>query len=97
MASLCNTLRNLFRYVILDSPPVGAVADYDLIQAVSDGVILVVRPDHTNRNLCRKAMEYSCPRPNLQALPRRTASRIGRWRHAGADYYYWGTATAATG
>jgi len=54
---LCAKLRGLFRYVIVDSPPVGAVADYDLIQAVCDGVIVVVRPDHTDRRLCRKALE----------------------------------------
>ena len=40
--TLCTRLRAMFRYVIIDSPPVGAVADYELIQAVCDGVILVV-------------------------------------------------------
>ena len=29
-----------------------AVADYDLIQAACDGVVVVVRPDHTNRKAC---------------------------------------------
>jgi Mrp family chromosome partitioning ATPase len=35
--------------VIVDSPPVGSVADYELLQAVCDGVILVARPHHSSR------------------------------------------------
>jgi len=45
------------RYVIVDSPPVAAVADYALIQDVCDGVILVVRPDWTDRDLCRQSLD----------------------------------------
>jgi capsular exopolysaccharide synthesis family protein len=55
--ALCVKLRSLFRYVVIDSPPVAAVADFDLIQAPCDGVVLVVRPDHTNRPLLRKSLE----------------------------------------
>jgi len=50
-------LREQFRYIIVDSPPIGAVADYDLLQAACDGVIMVLRPDHTNRQSCLKALE----------------------------------------
>jgi len=45
-----------FKYIIIDSPPLGVVADYDLIQASCDGAILVVRPDHTDRQLTLKAL-----------------------------------------
>jgi capsular exopolysaccharide synthesis family protein len=55
--ALCTRLRQVFRYVILDSPPVAAVADYDLIQAECDGVVMVVRPDRTNRKQCKAALE----------------------------------------
>jgi capsular exopolysaccharide synthesis family protein len=55
--ALGSGLREMFRYIIADSPPVAAVADYDVIQAVADAVILVVRPDHTNRQLSQKALE----------------------------------------
>ncbi len=54
---LCKQLRKLFAYIIIDSPPMAAVADYDLIQEQCDGVVLVVRPDHTRRDLCFKALE----------------------------------------
>ncbi len=55
--SLSARLRKQFRYIIVDSPPMQAVADYSLIQAVCDGVIVVVRPDHTARSVCEKALK----------------------------------------
>ena len=57
-------LKKQFRYIILDSPPIAAVADYDLLQSVCDGVIVVVRPDHTSRPACKRALE-SVPKDKL--------------------------------
>jgi capsular exopolysaccharide synthesis family protein len=54
---LCATVREHFSFVIIDSPPIAAVADYELIQESCDGVIMVVRPDHTDRTLFNKALE----------------------------------------
>lgn len=50
-------LKRQFTYVVYDTPPAGALADFDLIQANTDGVILVVRQDHTNRMLWVRAYE----------------------------------------
>ena len=55
--ALCELLRNHFRYTVLDAPPVGAIADYELLQLSADGVVLIVRPDHTNRHLCDIAFQ----------------------------------------
>jgi capsular exopolysaccharide synthesis family protein len=55
--ALCELLSRSFKYVIFDSPPVGAVADYELIEAMCDGVLLVVRPDHTARKPCFQAIK----------------------------------------
>ena len=57
-------LRKQFRYVILDSPPIAALADYDLLQSACDGVIVVVRPDYTSRPACKRALE-SVPKDKL--------------------------------
>jgi capsular exopolysaccharide synthesis family protein len=57
-------LKKQFRYIILDSPPIAAVADYDLLQSACDGVIVVVRPDHTSRPACKRALE-SVPKDKL--------------------------------
>jgi Mrp family chromosome partitioning ATPase len=86
--TLSNRMRGLFRYIIADSPPVGAVADYDLIQAVCDGVILVVRPDHTNRQMC-KASLATVPEGKLlgvllNCVPDWSLARSGKVGH----YYY---------
>jgi len=86
--SLCTRLRGLFRYVVLDSPPAGAVADYDLIQAVCDGVVLVVRPDHTNRILCQKSLE-AVPKAKFLGVLLNCVPDWSPARSTGADYYYY--------
>jgi protein-tyrosine kinase len=54
---VCRQLRKLFSYIIVDSPPIGAVADSELLHSVCDGVLVVVRPDHTGRASCTRALE----------------------------------------
>jgi capsular exopolysaccharide synthesis family protein len=49
-------IRTKFRSQILDAPPLGVVADTDLLTAVCDGIILVVRPDHTERTSLRNVL-----------------------------------------
>jgi capsular exopolysaccharide synthesis family protein len=73
--ALVKTLREHFDRVIVDCPPVEAVADYDLIAAGCDGAILVVRPDHTNRALCLRALEKT-RKKLLGALINCTADRL---------------------
>jgi capsular exopolysaccharide synthesis family protein len=58
---LAEELRQSFRYIVVDSPPVGSLADYELIQAVADGTVLVLRPDHTNRARAAEVMESIPP------------------------------------
>jgi capsular exopolysaccharide synthesis family protein len=53
---LVSTLRKTFRWIVIDTPPIGIVADFDMIEAVSDGVVLVLRPDHTDRTLSFQAI-----------------------------------------
>jgi protein-tyrosine kinase len=55
--NLANEFRSFFRYIVVDSPPVAAVADYELIQAACDGTVLVLRPDHTRRSLAAEALK----------------------------------------
>lgn len=58
---LCSQLRSAFQTVVIDTPPIGVVADYELVQAEVDGVILVVRPDHTNRDRFYGALKLIQP------------------------------------
>ncbi len=84
----CAEIRRLFRYVVIDSPPVAAVADFDLIQAPCDGVILVVRPDHTHRRLLTNSLEILSKQKLLGVV----LNCVPEWfltRNSGYGYYYY--------
>jgi capsular exopolysaccharide synthesis family protein len=85
---LCAQSRDTFRYVIIDSPPIGAVADYELIQAVSDGVILVLRPDFTNRHLCLRALDF-VPKTKFLGVLLNCVPDWSPARYAGSNYHYY--------
>ena len=55
--SVIASVREHFDFVVMDGPPVAGIADYELIQAKCDGVVVVVRPDHTDRTLVMKTFE----------------------------------------
>ena len=82
-ATLLKTMRERFQRVIVDCPPVEAVADYDIIAAMCDGVIMVVRPDRTNRSLALRALAKTRAKSlgvvingaNDRALPKQYLSR----------------------
>jgi capsular exopolysaccharide synthesis family protein len=56
LASLVSTLRQEFSFTIIDSAPLGLVADYELIEGACDGVLLVARPGSTKRSLLQNAL-----------------------------------------
>lgn len=78
--SLCSTVREHFSFIIIDAPPIAALADYELIQASCDGVIIVVRPDHTDRTLVSKAFEL---------IPER--KRLGVVLNCAYEWFLWKT------
>ena len=51
------TLEEHFDWVIIDSPPVMAVTDASVIAHVAQGVIYVVRCEHTNKHAASTALE----------------------------------------
>src|SRR5689334_122887 len=57
-------IRARFTTVLFDAPPIALVADYELIQLACDAAIVVVRPDHSSRTACLKALEI-VPRDKL--------------------------------
>lgn len=60
-SALCESTREIFQHVIVDTPPVTAVADYELIERTMDGIVMVVRPDHTKRASFRQALSAIAP------------------------------------
>lgn len=49
MTALIDALRKVFDYVILDTPPIQAVTDAQILATKADGTILVVRAEKTKR------------------------------------------------
>jgi len=84
--ALCSRLRTLFRHVIVDSPPVEAVADYALIQEACDGVILVIRSDHTKRRTYREALR-AVPKAKFLGVLLNSVPAWSLKRYGPADYY----------
>lgn len=66
-ARVCAECRANFEYVVIDGPPLGAVTDYDLLQSACDGVIMVARPDQTDRRQCLKTLE-AIPKSKLLGM-----------------------------
>lgn len=55
-APTCARLRKMFHYIVVDAPPIGSVADYDVLEATCDGIVLVLRQDYSDRTFCLKAL-----------------------------------------
>jgi capsular exopolysaccharide synthesis family protein len=78
--ALTALFRREFRFTIFDAPPVGAVADYELLQLACDGVVLVARQDHTNRQQWRQTLE---------AVPK--SKQLGVILNCVEDWFLWKT------
>lgn len=57
LASRINELREEFRYVLMDSPPINIYSDAIALGQSADGVILIVSANSTRREAARKAKE----------------------------------------
>ncbi|SHK14608.1 capsular exopolysaccharide family [Hathewaya proteolytica DSM 3090] len=56
MNSLIEMLKKAFDYVILDTPPLQAVTDAQILSARADGVIIVVEAGKTKKNLVQNSV-----------------------------------------
>ncbi|HVX68027.1 MAG TPA: polysaccharide biosynthesis tyrosine autokinase [Bryobacteraceae bacterium] len=85
--SLLRTAREQFRFTIVDTTPVAAVADFDLVQSAVDGVLLVVRPEHTRRSILDEAFSV-VPKARLLGVVVNCVKDWLLWKHYGSSYYY---------
>lgn len=88
--AVCGRLRELFRYIVVDCPPIAAVADYDLIQAACDGVIFVARPDHTKRQPLLNAIK-AVPQDRMLGVIMNCVKDWFLNKNSHYDSYYYGT------
>ena len=56
MSALIRQMREQFRYIILDTPPILPLADMNIFSQWSDGILLVVQAGKTPRSLVKKAI-----------------------------------------
>ncbi|MBI5197224.1 MAG: CpsD/CapB family tyrosine-protein kinase, partial [Nitrospirae bacterium] len=56
MTALIERMREQFRYIILDAPPILPTADMNIFSQWVDGILMVVRAGRTPRSLVKRAM-----------------------------------------
>ncbi len=57
MKEILTTFRGKYEYIIIDTPPIGAVTDAAVLATVVDGVILVVHAGKTRRQIVSRGLE----------------------------------------
>jgi Mrp family chromosome partitioning ATPase len=57
MRVLLRELQEQFDIIVLDTPPVLATADACIVASLTDGVLLVVRAGHTDKNAAQRAYQ----------------------------------------
>jgi capsular exopolysaccharide synthesis family protein len=91
MATIINQLKERYDLVVVDTPPVMAVADARILGRVMDKTIFVVRWDKTPRKVARAAIEL-LRRANVSiagiVLQQVDLKRYGRVGYGDSGYYY---------
>lgn len=96
-AELLDKLAEQYRYVIIDSPPLGSVADAAQVASLCDGAVLVVRSGETSRNVIRQSMQQleqvNCRLlgvilNRVEASGRAYKSYYGKYGKYGKEYGY---------
>ncbi len=73
----------LFKVILIDTPPILPLADFELISAACDGVLMVVRAHHGQRETLQKTAGAVDPKKLLGVVFNATEVR-------GKDYYGYG-------
>ena len=84
--TLVEKLRRTFDYIVFDAPPIATLADYELLQLAADGVVVVARPDHSERKSCLKAIE-AVPKEKLMGVVLNCVEDWLFWRKTAYGYY----------
>ena len=90
-SALMGTLRERYRQIIVDTPPIVPFTDADVVGRSADGVLLVVREGQTPRSACAQAAAAVTSTRILGAVLNDTVWNLAdRERHYGRyyDHYY---------
>lgn len=80
----------VYERIIIDSPPINAVTDAQIISAITEGVLLVVTSEKTDIEDAKRAKELLLKvKANiLGVVLRRLKVSKGKYGHSGYCYYY---------
>ncbi|MEV5029127.1 CpsD/CapB family tyrosine-protein kinase [Paenibacillus sp. LPE1-1-1.1] len=88
MTAVIDQLRGMYDIILIDTPPLLAVTDAQIVAAKSDGVILVVDQGKVKRDIAGKAVK------NLESVNARilgvVLNNVKRKANEEAYYYYYG-------
>ena len=84
--------RSSFDYIIIDSPPMGAVIDAKVLVALADKVVFIVRWRDTEREMVAEHVEYLTSNEKLAGIALNMVdesqiSRAGSYAHHSGHHY----------
>lgn len=89
MTAILEQLRQMYDIILIDTPPLLAVTDAQIVSTKSDGVILVVDQGRVKREIASKAVK------NLESVNARilgvVLNNVKRKANEEAYYYYYGS------
>lgn len=94
MGEILETLRDRYDYILLDMPPVGAVADAMILAKHLTGIVFVVRQGHSERDAVSgaiKQLEFAGAKVLgfvLNGVPMSRQGRYGRYNRYSYRYRY---------
>jgi capsular exopolysaccharide synthesis family protein len=88
MHRLVNEARDMFDWVIIDTPPVGLLPDANLLGTFVDGAILVVRAGVTPHDIVRRAVDALGRQKLLGVVLNRAERRSAASQYEYYDAYY---------
>jgi capsular exopolysaccharide synthesis family protein len=93
---LIETLRSEYQYVVIDSPPVGAVADALILGRSSDGVVVVTGAEMVPRAAARHTLERIAASGSRVLGVVLNRARLGKHSYYSGHYYghYYGPSPA---
>jgi len=87
MRRVIDEARDAFDWVIIDTPPVALLPDANLLAAMADGAILVIRAGSTSCDLAQRAVQAIGRERILGVVLNRSASSTGETSYGYYDYY----------
>jgi capsular exopolysaccharide synthesis family protein len=87
MRRLIEEARETFAWVIVDTPPVGLLTDANLLAAMVDGAVLVVKAGETSYDQVRRAIGALGPDKLLGVVLNRATERSAKYGYDYARYY----------